>query len=182
MPSRNQSSCSQLWFWSRSWGGRHGQADQRVAADDLHGRVHRERHIRRNPAPLSRRANLVRAGASFVGIAFAVLAACPFRGARGKASGGQWSPRLSFQAAPPPQPWPPPCARRGPFSNGTRRPSTARKNASMRSSVMARCSRSRWHPPHSSPGGAPAAQPPARYFGFGGIFHRVTSKTRLRPS
>jgi hypothetical protein len=76
MPSRNQSSCSQLWSCrSRSWGGRHGQADQRVAAADLHGGVHRERHIRRNPAPLSRRANLVRAGASFVGIAFAVLAA-----------------------------------------------------------------------------------------------------------
>src|SRR5258708_21275950 len=64
MSSRNQSSCSQLWFCrSRSWGGRHGQADQRVAAADLHGRVHRERHILRNPAPLSRRANLVRAGA-----------------------------------------------------------------------------------------------------------------------
>jgi hypothetical protein len=81
MPSRNQSSCSKLWFCrSRSWGGRHGQADQRVAAADLHGSVRRERHIRRNPAPLSRRANLVRAGASFVGIAFAVLAASPFRG------------------------------------------------------------------------------------------------------
>ncbi len=52
-------------------------------------------------------ANLVRAGASFVGIAFAVLAARPFRGASGKASGGQWSRRLSFQAAPPPQPCPP---------------------------------------------------------------------------
>jgi hypothetical protein len=48
----------------------HGQADQRVAAADLHGRVHRKRHIRRNPAPLSRKANLVRAGASFLGIAF----------------------------------------------------------------------------------------------------------------
>jgi hypothetical protein len=59
-PSRNQSSCSQLWFCrSRSWRGRHGQADQRVAAADLHGRVHRERHIRRNPAPLSRRARLL---------------------------------------------------------------------------------------------------------------------------
>ena len=54
MSSRNQSSCSQLWFCrSRSWGGRHGQADQRVAAADLHGDVRRERHIRRNPAPLS---------------------------------------------------------------------------------------------------------------------------------
>jgi hypothetical protein len=108
MPSRNQSSCSQLWFCrSRSWGGRHGQADQRVAAADLHGRVHRERHIRRNAAPLSRRANLVRAGASFDGIAFAVQAARPFRGASGKVSCGQWSRRLSFQAAPPPQPCPP---------------------------------------------------------------------------
>ena len=58
----------------------HGQADQRVAAADLHGRVHRERHICRNPAPLGRRPNLVRAGASFVAIAFAVLAARPFRG------------------------------------------------------------------------------------------------------
>jgi hypothetical protein len=67
MPSRNQSSCSLLCFCrSRSWGERHGQADQRVAAPDLHGRVYREHHIRRNPAPLSRRANLVRAGASFV--------------------------------------------------------------------------------------------------------------------
>jgi hypothetical protein len=37
----------------------HGQADQRVAAADLHGRVHRERHICRNPAPLGRRPNLV---------------------------------------------------------------------------------------------------------------------------
>src|SRR5260370_38333146 len=56
MPSRNQSSCSQLWFCrSRSWGGRHGQADQRVAAAELHGRVHRERHIRRNPAPLKQK-------------------------------------------------------------------------------------------------------------------------------
>src|SRR5262245_5591878 len=60
------------------WGGRHGQADQRVAAADLHGRVHRERHVRRNPAPLNRRANLVRAGASFVVIAFAVIDAAPY--------------------------------------------------------------------------------------------------------
>ena len=59
LPSRNQSSCFQLRLCrSRSLGGRHGQADQRVAAADLHGRVHRERHIHRNPAPLSRRANL----------------------------------------------------------------------------------------------------------------------------
>jgi len=58
------------------WGGRHGQADQRVAAADLHGRVHRERHIRRNPAPLNRRANLVRAGASFVVIA--LIDAAPY--------------------------------------------------------------------------------------------------------
>jgi hypothetical protein len=70
----------------------HGQADQRVAAAELHGRVHRERHIRRNPAPLSRRANLVRAGAPFVGIAFS-------RFWPPKASGGQWSRRLLFQAA-----------------------------------------------------------------------------------
>src|SRR5262245_35804283 len=98
MPSRNQSSCSQLWFCrSRSWGGRNGQADQRVAAADVHGGVHRERHIRGNPAPLSRRANPVRAGASFVGIAFAVLAACPFRGASGKASGGAVDSSLGFR-------------------------------------------------------------------------------------
>jgi hypothetical protein len=98
MPSRNQSFCSQLWFCrSRSPGGRHGQADQRFAAADLHGRVHRERHIRRNPAPLSRRANLVRTGSfRLSGIAFAVLAACPFRGA----SGGQWSRRRHSRGPP----------------------------------------------------------------------------------
>jgi hypothetical protein len=77
----------------------HGQADQRVAAAELHGRVHRERHIRRNPAPLSRRANLVRAELR--------LSGSRSRFWPPKASGGQWSRRLSFQAAPPPQPWPP---------------------------------------------------------------------------
>lgn len=105
MPSRNQSFCSQLWFCrSRSWGGRHGQADQRVAAADLHGRVHRERHIRRNAAPLSRRANLVRAGASFDGIAFAVQAARPFRGASGKAAAGNGPAVCRFRPHRRPQP------------------------------------------------------------------------------
>ena len=85
-----------------AWGGRHGQADQRVAAAELHGRVHRERHIRRNPAPLSRRANLVRAGASFVEIAFAVLAACPFRGRAEKRAAGKVPPLVvSGRAAAP---------------------------------------------------------------------------------
>ena len=98
MPSRNQSSCSQLWFCrSRSWGGRHGQADQRVAAADLHGCVHRERHIRRNSAPLSRRANLIRAVASFVGIAFAVLAACPFRKRAEKRAAGNGPASCRFR-------------------------------------------------------------------------------------
>jgi hypothetical protein len=78
-------------------GGRHGQADQRVAAADLHGDVRRERHIRRNPASLSRRANLVRAGASFVGIAFAVLAACPFRGRVEKRAAGNGPAACRFR-------------------------------------------------------------------------------------
>jgi hypothetical protein len=105
MPSRNQSFCSQLWFCrGRSWGGRHGQADQRVAAADLHGRVYRERHIRRNAAPLSRRANLVRAGASFDGIAFAVQAARPFWGASGKAAAGNGPAVCRFRPHRRPQP------------------------------------------------------------------------------
>jgi hypothetical protein len=96
MSSRNQSSCSQLWFCrSRSWGGRHGQADQRVAAADLHGDVRRERHIRRNPAPLSRRANLVRTGASFLAIAFAVLS--PFRGRAEKQAAGNGPAACRFR-------------------------------------------------------------------------------------
>jgi hypothetical protein len=33
------------------------QADKRVASADLHGRLHYECHIRRDPAPLSTRAN-----------------------------------------------------------------------------------------------------------------------------
>jgi hypothetical protein len=108
MPSRNQSSCSQLWFCrSRSWGGRHGQADQRVAADDLHGRVHRERHIRRNPAPLSRRANLVRAG-SFVlsGSRSRFWPAVHF-GGREKRAAGNGPAAWRFRARTAPQPWPP---------------------------------------------------------------------------
>jgi hypothetical protein len=33
-------------------GGRHGQADQRTAAADLYRGIHRERHLRGDPAPL----------------------------------------------------------------------------------------------------------------------------------
>jgi hypothetical protein len=49
----NQSSGSQLWSCrDHSRGGRHGQAHPRIVAAYLHGRVRRQRHVRRNPAPL----------------------------------------------------------------------------------------------------------------------------------
>ena len=58
---------------SHSRGGRHGQAYPRIVAAYLHGRVRRQRHVRRNPAPL--KAAVARHRRAGVGFSIACRAA-----------------------------------------------------------------------------------------------------------